>query len=516
MENIVVLFAGFELGRSVRNRYLGSSAIRLCVEWGARHSSSRTFILSTKGNTDTIFSLISSSEALSSVEFVERDFWDARTVASCVSECCEKAGAKCALFAFIDQPFMSDSLAGKMLGVHADNLAEYTFADGFPGGIAGEVIDSGAASLIASLAEGKEIPASRTMFMDIMKGDINSFEIETVLSEVDFRRYRLLFESSSAGGEASCAALCPVLPGSFREGRAEDIGLAALSCADSVRTLPFFFDVQITSRSNHVTLCSPPPALGVGGFPDMDIGKFRALVRAASEMNPDAVFSLSCFGEPLLHPSFIDFARAVLSENLRLLVETDGILVGGLAEKIRGLSEFRDRMDWIVDIDAAGAKTYAAVRNAPEGDFEKAVGAVSVLSGMFPSRVYPQFTRMDANEHELESFFRFWKDSSSPSGGKVIIKKFDSLCASLPDRKPADLSPLVRNACWHLARDFVVLADGSVVPCRGCGASACAGNAFSEDIGEIWARGKELFAEHLSGKFRGRCGGCNEYYTFNF
>ncbi len=216
--------------------------------------------------------------------------------------------------------------------------------------------------------------------------------------------------------------------------------------------------------------------------------------------------------------------QEILSRSLKVLIETDGIgVTEDLAQKIALFENASKNVDWIVDLDAFSADCYKKIRFGTEEDFEKAKNAVEILSQKFPNRVYPQFVRMKENEDELESFFRFWQNKESPSNGKVIIKKYDSLCSTLPDRKVADLSPLVRLPCWHQRRDLAILCDGSVPLCRSSVRSRILGNALEDGVQKVWENGAEIFAQHAKAQnadeFQGlneACGGCDEFYTFSF
>jgi len=146
----------------------------------------------------------------------------------------------------------------------------------------------------------------------------------------------------------------------------------------------------------------------------------------------------------------------------------------------------------------------------------QAAAAVTLLQTYFAGSVYPQFVRTNANERELEAFYRYWKDEKNPSGGKLIIQKYDSFGGLLPDCKPADLSPLERNPCWHLRRDMTILADGAVPLCREYMFNNVIGNVFTERVADVWNRITPYAEADMNGRYNETCRKCDEYYTFNF
>ena len=117
------------------------------------------------------------------------------------------------------------------------------------------------------------------------------------------------------------------------------------------------------------------------------------------------------------------------------------------------------------------------------------------------------------NEEHLEDFHKKWNDE----GVGVIIQKYDSHAGYLPEKQPADLSPLNRFPCWHLKRDMPVLIDGTVPVCiDALDRMESLGNVFTDDLERIWSAGAKLHERHVSGEFPNPCAQCDEYYTFNF
>ena len=122
---------------------------------------------------------------------------------------------------------------------------------------------------------------------------------------------------------------------------------------------------------------------------------------------------------------------------------------------------------------------------------------------------------MNENEEELESFFRYWNEKSNSSNGNFIIQKYNSFCGLIPDRKPADLSPVERNVCWHLRRDMNILVNGDVTFCHSC-VNKVVGNVFTETLEKIWNQNNTEIMNHINKTYCDKCGKCDEYYTFNF
>ena len=392
------------------------------------------------------------------------------------------------------------------------------------------MVDAGAAGIIATLGEGVqktagEKLASRDALFSIMSGDINSFEIETVIAPKDYRMLRLTFSCAQKIDFLACERLFKAAQKKVAMQTADFDALALSDLAESdvsvLQTVPAFYNVQISGRYQHDLVYTPYSQL-IQAHPlsDMPFADFQKLVAQIADYSENAVVSLSAFGEPLLHPHFADCVKEVLSHpGLTAFIETDGTLV--TEQMVSALAALdAKRIIWVVLLDAVESKGYAGLHHCAESDFSPAVAAVGLLSKAFPHNVYPQMTRMKANEAQLESFYRFWKDKDNASAGELIIQKYNTFCGSLPDEKSADLSPLVRNPCWHLRRDMTILSDGTVPFCVSQVLGKSAGNAITEGIPAVWERFSEPLKAHLTKDFSAattaNCKACDEYYTFTF
>lgn len=460
------------------------------------------------------------------ITLAEKSSWTVKELLSSIAETCVSYKADSALYSYADCPFLNTALTKEITDAHEKYCAEYTFADGYPYGFAPEALDKGAAAILASLASGTQMKAgsvrvSRNSIFSLIKTDINSFEIETILAPEDWRLYRYEFACGSKAGFMSCAAL---LKYGVAGKTAAELSKAAASDSAILRTVPAFYNIQLSEKcSGKCTYCPYPAAYRTknGKGPEescgyMTVENFRKVVKQASVLSEQAVVSLSAWGEPLSYPHITEAVQAVLAEKgLSVLIETDGLLVteelcaslkkicDSVPERING----QEKIIWIVSLDGASEETYASLRENG-ATLARASEAVPLLEKYFPESVYPQMVRMEKNENELEKFWRFWNAEKSPSDGKLIIQKYDSFAGALPQCKPADLSPIERNPCWHLRRDMVILADGSVPLCREFILDGKAGNVFTDGLEKIWTC--------MTLSENEKCGNCDEYYTFNF
>ena len=468
---------------------------------------------------------------------------------------CSENHAETVLFSYNDLPYLNKSVSKKILDSHIEYKSEYTFADGYPYGFTPEALNSGTIGILAELAKTTQkalgdAPVTRDGIYNLIKTDINSFDVETIISNNDWRLLRLSFNCGKKDNFMQCKALFDEASKSGidygESADAEKLSELASKNPACLKTVPGFYNLQISdavsSDSVYLPYCtayegkyklSPIADKSKEKLPYMDFEKCCSLIEQIACFSENAVISLSAWGEPLSHPRFTEIVEKILSfKGLSVFFETDGLLV--TEELCKKLSEIEksaaprtngwQKIMIAVSLDAASDGTYKAIhKNCPENAFQKAFGSVGLLASVLPGCVYPQFVRMNQNEAELETFFRFWNEKTNPSGGNLIIQKYNDFAGLLPQCKPADLSPLERDPCWHLRRDMTILSNGDVPYCHSCvlgepadGNCLAAGNVFSESLEAIWHKTDELLNNHINKNYCGKCGKCDEWYTFNF
>lgn len=538
MKNFVFLYAGENSAHAFDAVFSGKSAFDRCLDWAASVPGlCGISVACTSRNRERVEQAAARFGA--NIRIVENELWDTALLLAQMSKEAAAFHADNAVYSSADRPFLDPDLTRKLIESHREYVSEYTFADGYPSGFSPEVIHCGTLQILSSLAnethrELGSAPVSNESIFTVMKTDINSFEIESVIAPKDYRLLRLDFSCTQKRNLVACERLYSLAVKGGIPFTAESLSAFAETCAAVQQTLPSFYNIQISQNCAAVPFYSPYKdaflkKYGVIPFKsenktvmDMDFPRFVSLLDQIESFSEDAVVGLSAWGEPLLNDRFAEYAEAVLShDQLSVLVETDGTLVteelavrlSKAAQNVPPRKNGLPPLLWIVSIDASTKQMYDMIFE--NGNFDAAVRAVSVLHNHFPSAVYPQFTRMNENECELESFYRFWHAKDSPSGGAVIIQKYNDFCKRLPERKPADLSPLERNPCWHLKRDMTVLCDGNVPLCRQQLLSS-AGNVFEEGIEAVWKKICEAAEQDVMKSYGELCRNCDEYYTFNF
>jgi spiro-SPASM protein len=416
-------------------------------------------------------------------------------------------GYEDAFYLFADAPLLDTGVARKMLDLHREELAEYTYGEGFPAGVTPEILKTTLFARCASLLEGSGGEVERGSLFAALSKEINSFDIETYFApenlsmkrielSTTLKRNRILVErvASERGLSCSYEGLCALIR--------EKPGI--------LRTVPSYAEVEVTNRSPMPCVYSPLPFLRREAG-DMPLERYEAVLDALAELAGDLTVSLSYLGEPLLHPEIRRIVERTLDRRVALILETDGTLfTPAFSDFVARLKS--ERLSVIFDLDAVRDGTYAAVRGAQGASLRNAERNLRYLLGKGLGNVYAQLVRMDMNEGEMLPFFEQWEKE----GAKPIIQKYNSYVGTLPDRARYDLRPLERMPCWHLARDVVVFRDGRVPRCKQDLNGAFDFGRLPEDGAvKVWEKGLSHYLDHCGGRYDEACAGCDEFFTFN-
>jgi len=409
---------------------------------------------------------------------------------------------------YADCPLLDGGITKRMFENHLKYFSDYTFADGYPYGLAPEILRYQIIDPLIKLAGPEEKAVQRDTIFELIKKDINSFDLETEISPVDLRLLR-------ASLTADCKRNFMLLKRIFKEGATtEQAVLTVLQEKKEVlRTLPKFFSLQIVEGCAQVCSYCPYPVFRgdvLGKKAELSFEKFNLIIEKIKDFCEDAVINISLWGEAVLHSKIYDIIKTVCNTDaLTLTVETSGI--GWNKDALQELaSNVKKLPHWIISLDANSEEVYNNLRSK---GYAEALETAQTLLGLFPENVYVQAVRMKSNEDDLEQFYKVWREKTE----NIIIQKYDHFCHLLPEKKVTDLSPLKRFPCWHIKRDMYILIDGNIPLCREDVKGAyLLGNIFKTPLSEIWEKDNQIYLNHLAMDYSALCKECDEYYTYNF
>ena len=524
MNALLVVFAGRLADEAFEPVFGGQNSVSLALQRTARFPGvSRTVVLGRAG--------VECPGLPAGALTEQRPSWTKKDLLLALAA--HAAGFDLTYFVWADCPFLDPELAGKIAERHLRYAAEYSYADGWPYGLAPELLSPGTAAVLANIAGDDNGPVERDALFSVIQKDINAFDIETEISAVDLRCHRL---SLCADSKRNLLLLARFAAGDAVPDTAAVERIIA-ERPELLRTLPAFYPIQVYGGCPQSCALCPYPGTAGGKVTErrdyMEAARFESLLDRISAFSGDAVIDLSLWGELALHPHKMDLIALVLSRpELALVIETSGLgwkageleQSAELAANAAGLSSRKNPLpplSWIVSLDAADPARYQTVRGA---GFAEAADCAKKLLALFPKDAYVQAVRTLGAEDDIERFYRSWKEAAPGGGANIIIQKYDDFCGALERKQASDLSPVTRRPCWHLMRDMPVLFDGTVPRCRedldalkgqGSGPGAL-GNIWEDSLEMIWERGTPFYAEQCKQIYNDRCAGCDEYYTYNF
>lgn len=411
------------------------------------------------------------------------------------------------LVARLESPFLDAGLAERLLRRHRTYAADFTLAEGFPGGMSLQVVHGRILARLRELAGQTTCELGNDLLFPAVQRDINAFDIETELCADDLRLLRVSLTADTVANLELCRRV------------AQEAGDSLPAIVDWLprnrtahRTLPRYVQIQILEQEVQHLSYSPYPNLRTDPTAPGAILGLDALTRIRDqlcELSPEATVAISLWGEAALHPQVGEVIRLFTSDTrLSLIVETSG--VGWEEATLRGLlADPPRRLSVIVGLDSNDAATYTNIRG--EGFAEATAFARRMLAAL-PHGTYVQAVRTAETEPTLSSFYQEWTQLTR----NVIIQKHDDFCGVLPKHDNFGMKPLFRPPCWHLQRDLVITVGGDVPMCReDLRLSQSRGNVFEHSIATIWEAGAEEYRDHSERRYAPLCARCDEYYTFN-
>lgn len=215
----------------------------------------------------------------------------------------------------------------------------------------------------------------------------------------------------------------------------------------SLNTIYFYLTEGCNLRCRH---CWIMPKYQSGGqvFPMLDFQLFQSVILQAKPLGLSAVKLTG--GEPLLHPQILPMLEFIRQENLKLTIETNGLLCSAqMAQEIAaGKNPFVS-----VSLDGADAQTHEWVRGVP-GCFEAALTGIRnlVSVGLKPQVI---MSIMRRNRHQIEALVHLAESLGAGSVKFNIVQptargeKMHQIGETLSVEELIDLGDWVENTLSH-------------------------------------------------------------------
>lgn len=218
--------------------------------------------------------------------------------------------------------------------------------------------------------------------------------------------------------------------------------------------IPNIVSIELTSRCNSACVFCPktyfPEIKG-----DMETEFAISLI---NECDFAGTFHLQYFGEPLLHPDFLEIARYAKSKGKKIVFYTNGALMN--AETTRAL--LIAKVDKVIfSIDAHNAELYAKTKPTLDWDTTKSnilrfIAEQKLLSP--ETEAWIRICECEENKDEREAIVNYWKEFHPYKISVVKERGF-----GIPGRV---IEPAVKfDVCRKIDKLITIRWDGTVIVC---------------------------------------------------
>lgn len=402
-----------------------------------------------------------------------------------------------------DAPFMDLSIINEMMDLHLAYLAEFTYSENLPAGLSCEIVSKELVDAIP-VFDQKTLPLSQ-----VIKSNINNFDIEIYYRDPDIRDKRLSFLSSRKRDAR-------IMENIYRAGNAvppyEKLKEIIERNPEVLYVGPSYLEIELTGECDCDCLfCYRKTLTKTNGV--MDVSLYE---RILGQMRSFSLPYTVCFGgsgEPLMHPHFYEILVMTQNEPLveSIIIETNGIYCD--TNYCTAIAEKATKARTIVNMNGMNRETYEQLHGIDR--FELVQRNIDALRNAAEDRLHIQIMKINETEPHLDAFYDYWEQKKVP----IILQKQNTFLGRIQDRRYSDLSPLDRIPCWHLQRDLYITADGTITFCKqDVDAVYACGNIKDASLVEIWKRRKQAFIQEYVKDYPAQpdCKSCDEWYTFNF
>lgn len=402
---------------------------------------------------------------------------------------------------------LDESLCAEAFERHTRYLAHFTYGENIPVGL---MPDFASAEFGRLLPDGLQGGLREHAFKNIDK-----YDIELYFKLPDLRQWRLELDCASSRSQALVGGLQQL------NGQLDYLGLSDCLRAhpELLRPFPSCLEIELTGRA-------PVQPIYMPRIPGKDLDS-ELLDKLLSEIEAEALLNdmsliLGGAGDAMLYPDLDQYLMRMLGSKKikQVYLETYGMLLA--PQRLQALQDLPDsnKLHIIIRIGALNSSTRHTMHGNQATDdlleiVDKIENHLNSADASGPS-YYVEFLRMQQNDIELDDFMQRFKDSKI----RPLVGKANRWIDDLPDQRALDLSPLVRDFCWHLARDIYLNVSGCIPLCkqdprarRGPGYDF--GKGSLRDFLKISMPAWEHSFRGQHAKISMPCLQCDEWYTFN-
>jgi spiro-SPASM protein len=413
-------------------------------------------------------------------------------------------------------PLLDPDLCQEFWNRHVRYFSQYSYSENLPEGIIPKVLTR---EFLNSLPASLNVSSH-----DFFLKNINNYDVEIFFKKPDLRQYRLSLVPNSPRSYHLIHTILQKMENSSFSWKYENLQNFILANPESIRLSPAWIELEIY-RGCELT-CTFCPRQYIDNARDGNLltkEDIRKIVQERNRLRGEVTYCLGGMGEPLLHPDLESVLRELLQTNelKEIIIETALYTDWSVQEQkiinlYKELSDLsRKKIQFIINFTTLSEKSYKNLYG--ENKLELVKENLKRLSEIIPkSQISVQILKIQETEEETEKYFNHFEKEGFP----IVFQKYNRYITLMPEKRVSDLTPLIREFCWHLGRDLYIEADGTIKLCKQgiLNVSPVLGNIRNEDLISIWERGLTYFEKTLKGEHQNipmPCLQCDEWYTFN-
>ena len=211
------------------------------------------------------------------------------------------------IFLDVASPFYDSEFINSMFERHNNYLADYTYSIGYPLGLVPTLVKGEIIKELYNLVSEDHTITKEYLFYALSK-DINSFDIETFISNEDLRIYRLKFGANDVGEKILTKNIFDQFGDSYSY---DEINSHLKDNLDKLYTVPYMLGVELTTKTKVNSIYYPTKDVPNN---DIETPLFKDIVNQFKKINGNFHLVLGGLGDPILHNNFFEIVRFLNEE----------------------------------------------------------------------------------------------------------------------------------------------------------------------------------------------------------